>query len=59
MTVLTGRGFDLCSPDGRSLLFRVKRPRRERGEGGEIPPPPFQTDRTTRPTSMTLTKGEA
>ena len=34
--------MDLPDDDGRSLLFGIKRPRREFGEGREIAPPPFQ-----------------
>ena len=34
--------MDLPDDDGRGLLFGIKRPRRELGEGREIAPSPFQ-----------------
>ena len=36
--------MDLPDDDGRGLLFGIKRPRRELGEGCEIAPPPLQPD---------------
>ena len=42
------RVMDLADHDGRGLLFGVERPRRKRGEGGEIPSPSPEPDLPNR-----------